>query len=160
MDACLAYASFQFEGVVQHFPYQRISVLVLVVELLDVFDAVCQGGLVLLVLAVFPYDYRLVGNHLGQAVGLRDGQFGDACDVLYGRLGGHSAEGYHVGDMVGPVVLLDVLDDPIAAFVVEVHVDIRHRDALGVEETLEQEVVLDGVQVCDAQTVGNARSGG
>ena len=59
-----------------------------------------------------------------------------------------------MGDVVGTVEVLDVLDHAVAAFIVEVHVDIRHRDTLGVQEALEEEVVLDGVKVGDTQAVG------
>ena len=62
--------------------------------------------------------------------------------------------------MVGAVVLLHVLYHPVAALVVEVHVNIGHRYALGVEETLEKEVVLERVEIGDSQAVGYARAGG
>ena len=59
-----------------------------------------------------------------------------------------------MGDMVRAVEVLHVLDHAVAALIVEVHVDIRHRDTLGVQEALEEEVVLDGVEVGDTQAVG------
>ena len=65
-----------------------------------------------------------------------------------------------MGDVVGAVVLLHVLDHAVAAFIVEVHVYIRHRDALRVEETLEEQVVAYRVEVGDAQAVGHAGTGG
>ena len=61
--------------------------------------------------------------------------------------------------MVHAVFFLHVLDDAVAALIVKIHVDIRHRDAFGVQETLEQEVVPDGVQVGDAQAVGDGAAG-
>ena len=65
-----------------------------------------------------------------------------------------------MGDVVGTVEVLDVLDHAVAAFIVEVHVDIRHRDSLGIEETLKEEVVLHRVEVGDAEAVGYHASGG
>ena len=160
VDAGLADAAFELEGVVEHLAHQRVTVFVFLLELLDVFDAVGERGLVFLVLAVLPDHDGAVGDHLGEAVGLRDGEVGDARHVLDGQLGGHGAEGDDVGDVVGAVVVLDVLDHAVAAFVVEVHVDIRHRDALRVEETLEQKVVADRVEVGDAEAVRHAGAGG
>ena len=45
------------------------------------------------------------------------------------------------------------------AFVVEVGVDIRQRDAVGVKETFEEEVILQRVNLGDAQTVGHHAAG-
>ncbi len=53
----------------------------------------------------------------------------------------------------------DVLDDLAAAPVVEVDVEVGHRDAVGVEEPLEDESVLQRVEVGDAHRVGGHRPG-
>ena len=42
--------------------------------------------------------------------------------------------------------------------VLEVHVDIRHTDTVGIQETLEQKIVFDRIQICNAQTVCNRRA--
>src|SRR5207245_10449526 len=55
---------------------------------------------------------------------------------------------------------LDVLDDPIAAAVVEVDVDVGHRHPLAVEEALEDEPVLERADVGDPEHVGDERAGG
>ena len=46
-----------------------------------------------------------------------------------------------------------------AAVVVEIDVDIGQRNTVRIEETLEQQVVGDGVDLRDAETVGHGRSG-
>ena len=159
VDARLADAALQLEGIIQHLAHQGLSLLILVLQLLDIFHAVCQRGLVFLLLAVLLDDDGPVGNHLREAVGFRDGEPGNARHVLDGQLGGHRAEGDDVRDVVGAVAVLHVLDDAVAAFIVEVHIDIRHRDTLRVEETLEQEVVADRIQIRDAEAVRHARAG-
>ena len=58
-----------------------------------------------------------------------------------------------LGDVVTAVALGRVPDHLVAVPVVEVHVDVGHLDATGVEESLEQQVVLDRVEVGDAQAV-------
>ena len=55
--------------------------------------------------------------------------------------------------MVGPVSVHDVADDLVAPAVHEVHVDVRHRHALGVEEALERQPVGDGIDVRHVQGV-------
>ena len=56
------------------------------------------------------------------------------------------------------VALGRVLDHLAAVAGVEVHVDVGHLLAARVEEPLEQQVVLDRVDVDDAQAVGDARA--
>ena len=57
------------------------------------------------------------------------------------------------------VLVRDVLDDLAAPALAEVDVDVGQRDALGVQEALEDEVVLDRIDVGDAQAVGDEAAG-
>ena len=98
-------------------------------------------------------------DDLGQTVAHRQRHLVYTGHVLDGALGGHGAEGGHVRNVVLAVFVLDVAVDVAAAVVVEVNVDIGHRDAVGVEETLEQQVVFQGVDVGDVQAVGHHASG-
>ena len=45
------------------------------------------------------------------------------------------------------------------AVVVKIHVDIGQRDAVGIEETFKQEVILYRVHLCDAQAIGYGAAG-
>ena len=56
------------------------------------------------------------------------------------------------------VLLRDPMQDIRATIIVEVHVNIRHRDTVWIEETLEEEVVANRVNVRDAQAIGYGRS--
>ena len=62
------------------------------------------------------------------------------------------------------VVLAVFLCHPVqhaaAAIIVEVHVNIGQRDTVGVEETLKQEVIFNGIDLRDAETVGHATACG
>ena len=58
-----------------------------------------------------------------------------------------------------PVPLGDVPDDVVPAPGVEVHVDVRHLLARGVQESFEDEPVPQRVEVGDAQAVGHDRPG-
>ena len=71
----------------------------------------------------------------------------------------HLAEGDDLGDRLLAVLLGDVADHALATAHREVHVDIRHRHALGVEEPLEQQVVAQRIDVGDLQAVGDDRAG-
>ena len=103
------------------------------------------------------------GRHgLGDAVGHRIAGLPEQHPgrVLDRRLGLDRGVGDDLGDAVLAVLLRGVADHLAAPALVEVHVDVGHRDALGVEEPLEDQLVLDGVQVGDAERVGHQRAGG
>ena len=95
------------------------------------------------------------GDELGEAVDLAVGHLQDAADVADGGLGEKRAEGDDLGDAVAAVLLLDVGDHLLAAVHAEVDVEVRHRDAVGVEEALEEEAVAEGVEVGDGEGVGD-----
>ncbi len=100
-----------------------------------------------------------VGRHgLGDLLADRERHVEDAGGVLDGGLGLDGAVGDDLGDLVRAVLVADVGDDLGAAAVVEIDVEVRHGDALGVEEPLEQEAVLQRAQVRDPQRVRADRS--
>ncbi len=103
---------------------------------------------------------REAGHQLGDAVGLPVGEAEHAGHVADDRLGPHGSEGDDVGDPVRPVAVHHVADDLVPPVVREVDVHVRHRDPLGVQESLEDEPVADGVHVGDAEAVGDERAGG
>ena len=67
-------------------------------------------------------------------------------------------ERHDLGDVVPAVLLGGVADHLAPVALVEVHVDVGHLLAAGVEEPLEQQVVADRVDVDDAQAVSDARA--
>ena len=72
-------------------------------------------------------------------------------------------KGDDVADHPGPlpaVLLVDVLDHLLAMLGREIDVDVRHARHLFVQEALEQQVVLDGIDPGDAEHVGDDRVGG
>ena len=80
--------------------------------------------------------------------------------VLDRRLGLDGAVGDDLADPLLAVGLGGVADHVAASALVEVEVDVRHGDALWVEESLEQQAVLDRVELGDAQRPGDRRAGG
>ncbi|CAB4950983.1 unannotated protein [freshwater metagenome] len=98
------------------------------------------------------------GEGLGDAVTERVGVTEGPGGVLDGRLGLDGAVGDDLRDVVFTVGLGGVADHVGAATVVEVDVDVGHRDALGVEEPLEQQPVLDRVELGDSEGPGDDRA--
>ncbi|CAB4835646.1 unannotated protein [freshwater metagenome] len=107
-----------------------------------------------------------VSTHDQRRHGLRDLVADDVRIAEHARRVAHRgprfdlAEGHDLGDVVAAVALGGVTDHLVAITRVEVHVDIRHRHATRVEEPLEQQVVLDRIQVGDAQAVGHRTARG
>ncbi len=99
-----------------------------------------------------------VRHHSGQAVGLIDRQVMDSRHVLDGSLGEHRAEGDHPGDVILAVGVLDIFMRQ--GQILEIDIYIRHRDSVRIQETLEQELVLDRIQVGDSQAIGHHGASG
>ena len=77
-----------------------------------------------------------------------------AADVPDRKARRHRAEGDDLRDVVGAVLVDDVLDDLLPALVAEVDVEVRHADALRVQKALEQQVIAQRVDARDADAVG------
>ena len=104
--------------------------------------------------------HRLVERHvqlrrheLRQPIDLAQRNIERAADIADHRARLHRAEGDDLGDVILAVSAADVVDDPVAIAIVEVDVDIRHRDALAIEEPLEEQPVVKRVELGNAQRV-------
>ena len=163
----LSYASFQLDGIFKDILYRIRPVLVFVLEFGQIFHAVLEIGLEFLFLLDlllrpvllpdrffgFRLENRLVRHHLGEPCRFLYRKPADPRHILYRALGGHCAECDNVRYVILAVGLLDVLECTVAALIIEVDVYIRHRDTVRVQETLEQQVVPDRVEIGDFQTV-------
>ena len=69
------------------------------------------------------------------------------------------AEGDDLRDLLLAVALLHVFDDALAPVDAEVDVEVRHRDAFGIEEALEQQAEAERIEIRDGQRVGDERAG-
>ena len=98
-------------------------------------------------------------HRLGDAVGVGVRDVHDPRDVAHHRARLHRPERDDLRDVLAAVLAGDVLDDLAAPPLAEVDVDVGQRDALGVEEALEDQVVLDRIDVGDAQAVGDEAAG-
>ena len=104
---------------------------------------------------VIQGDVQGVGHQLGDDVHIGVGHIQHPAHVPDHAPGGHGAEGDDLGHVVIPVLPADVVHHLAPAGVAEVHVDIRHADPLRVQEPLEVQVVLHGVDVRDVEAVAD-----
>ena len=102
---------------------------------------------------------ELVRDELGDAIDVGDRHLHDAADVADGRPRLHGAEGDDLRDVLAPVLLGDVVDHLAAPALAEVDVDIGQRHPLGVEEPLEVQIEVQGIDVGNLQAVGHEAAG-
>ena len=94
------------------------------------------------------YEFRYL-----VAEGIREAQCPPG--IPDGRFGRHGPEGDDLCDMIASEPLPYIFKHVVPTVIGEVHVDVRHRDTFRVEEPLEEEVIFDRVDVCDAGQVGD-----
>ena len=106
----------------------------------------------------------------GQPAGARGDQFRDAIHIAERDAQGstrvanrrarrHRSEGHDLRDVILPVLVGDVADHFVAPLDAEIGVDVGHRDPVGIEEALEDQAELDGVEAGDVQDVRHDRTG-
>ena len=86
--------------------------------------------------------------------------FEDPPDVLDRRLGFEGAEGADLGDVGVAVLLADVFDDFVSPLLAQVDVDVRRLGTIRVEESLEEQVVLERADVAELKQIADQAPAG
>ena len=109
----------------------------------------------------FDGHVQLIGNKLGNRINLRVGKPHGSADISDGAPRQHGAEGDNLCHMIGAVLAHHIVNDLRTALVAEIDIEIRHGNALRIEEALKQQVILHRVDIGDADAVGGntARTG-
>ena len=102
---------------------------------------------------------NLIGYKLTQTVGLRKRQFLYTCYILNGKLGSHRTVCNNMSNLFLSVLLGYPVQHASSSVIIEVDIDIRQRNTVRVQETLEQQIVFDRVDLRNTQTVGYSRTG-
>ncbi len=121
--------------------------------------AVLEGRFVLQGALERPGVHRVERDQLGQAIAEHVGHVQHPAGVAHHGLGAQRAEGGDLAHGGATVFFLDVVDDAFAVVLAEVDIEVGHRDPLGIQEALEQQVVADRIQVGDAERVRHQRTG-
>ena len=150
MNTRTAHVAFEHLGIAHRVAQNGVVRLRRSLQFGDILDCIRQVELLV---------GNLVGHQFAEAIGLREQQLLHARHVLDRHLGGHRTVGDDVGDLLLAVLLRHPVEHATAAVVVEIDVDIGQRDTVGIQETLEQQVVGDRVDLRDPQAVGHGRTG-
>ena len=94
---------------------------------------------------------RVAGDQLGNAVDLRIGHFENAPDITQRGARLQRSKGDDLGDLVETVFFLHIADHLFPPVLAEIDIEVRHRDALRVEEALEQKPPAQRVEIGDRQ---------
>jgi len=100
------------------------------------------------------------GNQLGHAVNFGDRELHHAPDVADHGASLHGAERDDLRHVFAAVLLRDVLDHFGAPPLAEVDIDIRQRDALGVQEPFEVQVEVQRIDIRDPHAIRHQAAGG
>ncbi|MPM42835.1 hypothetical protein SDC9_89507 [bioreactor metagenome] len=103
----------------------------------------------------FERHVQLGGYHFGEAVHVRIRHAEHAPNVTYDRARGHCSKRDDLADVACAVFCTDVVYNFLPALIAEVDIEVRHADALGVKEALEQEIIFERIDVRNVQTVRN-----
>ena len=100
----------------------------------------------------------LVRNQLGNAIAKAVRKIQHPAHVANRRPRRHRAESHDLADGIVAVFVLHVVDDAVAVGLAKVDVKVGHRDALGVQKALEQQVVFQRIEVGDFQRIRHQRA--
>src|SRR3954463_12302091 len=107
---------------------------------------------------IIERDPQLEGDELGDLVYETVAHPEYTAYVADHGLGGHCAVGDYLGNALTAVFDSYIVDDAVAAIHAEVDVEVRHGNALWIQEALKQQCVINRVEVSNAQTVGDQRA--
>jgi hypothetical protein len=102
--------------------------------------------------------FRPIGDELRNLIHNRERNAQHATNVAHRELGLDRAEGDDLRNAILAVLLAHVFDHFAATFEAEVHVDVGHRETIGVQESLEQQPVLQRTQLCDPERIRDDRT--
>ena len=75
--------------------------------------------------------------------------------IANGRTGRQSAEGDDLCHMVRAIFAGHIVNHLLPTLVAKVNIKVRHRHPLRVQKPLKQQIVLHGVNICNANTIGS-----
>ena len=152
MDARPAHRSFQHLGILDGVPLPRVFADLRLLQSGGTLDGIRQVHL--------HAVGQTVRNRLAETVRHVQRQFFHTGNVPDGVLRRHGGISDDVCAVLVAVLVHDPLQHLTASVVIKVGVDIREVDTVGIEETFEQQVVFQRVNLRNSQTVGHYRSGG
>ena len=147
-------------GMAAHIPHNALELVGHVHDLDDFFALADEGPQLFAGLDRLGQCHaHLKRNQLRQLVRQAVGLALHARDVAHHSLRRHGAKGNDLADRVVAIAFGHMRDHAISPFHAEVDVEVGHRDAFRIQETLKQQVIIERVQIGNAQGKGNQGTG-
>ena len=103
-------------------------------------------------------DVEVVRYELGDPIHVTEGHSHDPAHVTHCGLGLEDIEGGDLRNRFFSIKLSNVFNDFFTPSLTEIDVDIRHRNPLWIEKPFKEEIVLQGIDIGDAQRVRHHRT--
>ena len=149
MHTRTTYVTFQHFSIFQRITHQRIGRSLSRLQFRNIINSIPQVQL---------FIRYLIGNQFGQTVRFRQRKFLHTGHVLDSKFGSHRT----ICDNMRHFFLTVLLRHPAKHFttsvIIKVDIDIRQGDTVGIQETLKQQVIFNGVDFRNLQTICNSRS--
>ena len=106
-------------------------------------------------------DVQFIGHHLGNGIHERIGQIHNTSHITDDTLGCQGTERNDLHHLVVAVFSAHIIDDFLSPFEAEVHINIGHGHTFRIQETFKQQIIMNGINVGDLQTIchDTSRSG-
>ena len=104
-------------------------------------------------------DAKLVWNQLSDSVNLVVAHPQYPAHITNHRFRGHRPKGGDLRHRIVAVLVLHVIDHAIAPLLTKINVEVGHRYPLGVQKTLKQQIVLQRIEIGNAEGIGDQRTG-
>ena len=79
--------------------------------------------------------------------------------IAHHSLRSHGAKGNNLRYRIATIVIRDITNHTIAVLHTKIDIEVGHGHPLGIEEALEQQIVLQGVQVSDIERISHQGAG-
>ena len=145
MNTCSSNLSFQLLGIFDGVCFAEIGRELSHLQLRRTGDSILQVHLHAI--------RQTVGDCLTKGITPIQRQILHTGHILDTVLSGHCAVGDNMGTVLVSVLIHYPLQHLASSIVLEVGIDIRQRDTVGVQETLEQQVVFQRIQLGDSQAI-------
>ena len=100
----------------------------------------------------------LKGDHLRETVHIGVGQIHHPAHIPDHAFRRHRTESDDLHHSIAAIFSTNIVNHFLPSLKAEVHVDIRHGNALRIQKPLKEQIVLDGINIGDFQTVGHNAS--
>ena len=103
-------------------------------------------------------DIQFLRDHLGDRIHLCIRQIHHTSDITDNASRCQRTKRNDLNDTVIAIFSSDVINNLLPSFKTKVNVNIRHGYSFRVEKTLEQQIITNWIQLCDAQCIRNQAS--